>query len=144
MFRASAAALALLLAAVPAAWAQAGKVTVVTSFSKDVTDPIKKAFEKAVRKAAQGNDATPKLFENRLSYILTTGGNWATGSIGRFRLTIDKGRPDSLVSFCGTNVKKTGPTTFEMTAEDFFPERDIDILLLDRRQDDGTAKGNGG
>jgi ABC-type Fe3+ transport system substrate-binding protein len=32
----------------PAAWAQAGKVTVVTSFSKDVTDPIKKAFEKAV------------------------------------------------------------------------------------------------
>lgn len=34
----------------PVAHAQApsGKVTVVTSFSKDVTDPIKKAFEKAV------------------------------------------------------------------------------------------------
>lgn len=31
-----------------AASAQTGKVTVVTSFSKDVTDPIKKAFEKAV------------------------------------------------------------------------------------------------
>lgn len=30
------------------AQAQSGKVTVVTSFSKDVTDPIKKAFEKAV------------------------------------------------------------------------------------------------
>ena len=30
------------------AQAQTGKVTVVTSFSKDVTDPIKKAFEKAV------------------------------------------------------------------------------------------------
>lgn len=30
------------------AFAQTGKVTVVTSFSKDVTDPIKKAFEKAV------------------------------------------------------------------------------------------------
>ena len=29
------------------AQAPAGKVTVVTSFSKDVTDPIKKAFEKA-------------------------------------------------------------------------------------------------
>ncbi len=48
MFRAAATALALLLAAAPAAWAQAGKVTVVTSFSKDVTDPVKKAFEKAV------------------------------------------------------------------------------------------------
>ena len=32
----------------PFAQAQSGKVTVVTSFSKDVTDPIKKAFEKAV------------------------------------------------------------------------------------------------
>ena len=39
--------LGLVLAA-GAAFAQTGKVTVVTSFSKDVTDPIKKAFEKAV------------------------------------------------------------------------------------------------
>lgn len=32
----------------PSGQAPSGKVTVVTSFSKDVTDPIKKAFEKAV------------------------------------------------------------------------------------------------
>src|SRR5262245_63604322 len=47
MFRAIIVALALVFAAT-AAFAQGGKVTVVTSFSKDVTDPIKKAFEKAV------------------------------------------------------------------------------------------------
>lgn len=42
-------ALGLALAATAAqAQAPSGKVTVVTSFSKDVTDPIKKAFEKAV------------------------------------------------------------------------------------------------
>ena len=42
------AALALAWAAGPAlAQAPTGKVTVVTSFSKDVTDPFKKAFEKA-------------------------------------------------------------------------------------------------
>ncbi len=42
-------ALGLVLAASAVhAQAPAGKVTVVTSFSKDVTDPIKKAFEKAV------------------------------------------------------------------------------------------------
>src|SRR5690606_13086792 len=35
-------------ATIAIAQAPAGKVTVVTSFSKDVTDPIKKAFEKAV------------------------------------------------------------------------------------------------
>ncbi|MFN7194903.1 MAG: ABC transporter substrate-binding protein, partial [bacterium] len=37
-----------LLADGDAARAQTGKVTVVTSFAKDVTDPIKRAFEKAV------------------------------------------------------------------------------------------------
>lgn len=91
------------------------------------------SFQNAVRKAAgQSSDGQPRLTESRIAYVLTTGGNWAAGSIGKFRLTIDKGDPKSLVSFCGTNVKKTGPTTFEMTASDFYPERNIDILLLDR------------
>ena len=35
------------VASLPFASAQTGKVTVVTSFAKDVTDPFKKAFEKA-------------------------------------------------------------------------------------------------
>jgi ABC-type glycerol-3-phosphate transport system substrate-binding protein len=51
MFRRSALALGSALGVVLASgagFAQTGKVTVVTSFSKDVTDPIKKAFEKAV------------------------------------------------------------------------------------------------
>ncbi|MBL8702763.1 MAG: extracellular solute-binding protein [Alphaproteobacteria bacterium] len=43
----TAAALFALSTGLAAAQAPAGKVTVVTSFSKDVTDPIKKAFEKA-------------------------------------------------------------------------------------------------
>ena len=42
---------ALLCASLPASealsQAPSGKVTVITSFSKDVTDPFKKAFEKA-------------------------------------------------------------------------------------------------
>ena len=46
--RTFAAALLIALVAQPAtAQAPAGKVTVVTSFAKDVTDPFKKAFEKA-------------------------------------------------------------------------------------------------
>ena len=50
MIRSAALAATLALAsftAIPVALAQSGKVTVVTSFSKDVTDPIKAAFEKA-------------------------------------------------------------------------------------------------
>lgn len=95
------------------------------------------AFEAAVRKAQKANtDDSPQLYESRIAYILTTGGNWATGSIGRFKLTVDKLDALSLVSFCGSGVKKTGPTTFEMTAEDFVPERDIDILLLNRPENE--------
>ncbi|TIN20404.1 MAG: DUF4424 domain-containing protein [Mesorhizobium sp.] len=93
-------------------------------------------FENAVRKAAKdGPDGYPQYNESRIAYILTTGGNWATGTIGKFKLTVDKGNPKALVSFCGDNVKKVGPTTFEMTANDFYPERDIDILILDPTDD---------
>ena len=88
-------------------------------------------FEKAVLKAAkESKDGYPLLMEQRLDYVLTTGGNWALGTIGEFKLTIDKGDPNNLVSFCGENVKKTGPTTFEMTAKDYYPEQDLKILIL--------------
>ncbi|RWF73286.1 MAG: DUF4424 domain-containing protein [Mesorhizobium sp.] len=97
-------------------------------------------FENAIRKAAKNNpDGTPKYFENRIAYILTTGGNWATGAIGKFKLTVDKGDPKNLVSFCGENVRKVGPTRFEMTAENFYPYHDIDILLLVPSDDGGSG-----
>lgn len=88
-------------------------------------------FAHAVLRSAKENpDGYPQLSENRISYVLTTGGNWASGSIGDFKLTIDKGDKDALVSFCGSGVRKTGPTTFEMKAKDYNPTRDIDILIL--------------
>lgn len=69
--------------------------------------------------------------ENWISYIWSTGNNWM-GSVGKFTLTIDKGEEDSLVSFCGEGVKKIGPTTFQMTATDWYPpyEQELEILLL--------------
>lgn len=88
-------------------------------------------FERAVAKAAKSADGGfPPFMEAWLSYVLTTGGNWALGTIGKFRLTIDKGDPKNIVSFCGNGVRKVGPTTFEMTAQDFNPERNIEILIL--------------
>ncbi|MGI2035160.1 DUF4424 domain-containing protein [Rhizobium panacihumi] len=79
--------------------------------------------------AAAARSAGPHYTEQWLSYILTTGGNWA-GPIKRFRLTIDKGNPKDFVSFCGKGVKKVGPTKFVMEAEDFTPEREMDVLFL--------------
>jgi len=63
-----------------------------------------------------------------VSYILTTANNWAS-SIKDFRLVVDKGSPDALVSFCGKGVKKIGPTQFEMRATDFYPEHELEILI---------------
>lgn len=91
---------------------------------------IDEDFEAAIRKGmAARNDDYPPYFESRIAYILKTANNWA-GAIGSFRVTVDKGSANSLVSFCGTNVRKLGPTLFEMTAKDFYPERDFDVLIL--------------
>ena len=93
------------------------------------------SFLKAVTKqmdAARTEDAY--LQESWISYVLTTGANWG-GTIGHFHLTVDKGEPGTLVSFCGNGVKKTGPTTFELTTDDFYPERNIDIALVKRPTD---------
>lgn len=71
------------------------------------------------------------LMEQRLEYILTTGANWA-GPIKDFRLVVDKGSPNNLVSFCGTDVKKIGPTQFEVRAKDYTPTQNLNVLILTR------------
>lgn len=88
------------------------------------------AFVKLARKSNEAMRAgEPYLVENWISYILSTGANWS-GPIKKFTLIVDKGEQDNFVSFCGDGVKKTGPTTFEMTKTDFTPEKELDILLL--------------
>jgi hypothetical protein len=81
------------------------------------------------RRAGTGDENVAHLQERRISYILKTGANWA-GPIKQFRLVIDKGRADRLVSFCGDNVKRISPTAFEMKATAFVPQQDLNILLI--------------
>lgn len=45
-------------------------------------------------------------WDNNLGYILTTDSHWADGAIRDFRLVVDKEKPDTIVSFCGANVKR--------------------------------------
>jgi hypothetical protein len=85
------------------------------------------AVQSLYRKA---NAPNPRIgaFEEYLSYFITSGANWA-GPIGSLRLVVDKGDA-TLVSFCGDGVRNIGPTTFEMTAKDYTPRRDIDVLFV--------------
>lgn len=86
------------------------------------------AAAKRLQSKASGNGGTI-LTEQRLEYILTTGANWL-GTIGKFRLTVDKGSADNLVSFCMDGVRKISPTQFVVEKQDFYPEKNLDILIL--------------
>lgn len=86
------------------------------------------AAARALQKQAQSNSSTI-LTEQRLEYVLTTGANWA-GAIRQFRLTVDKGAPENLVSFCMDGVRKLSPTEFAVEKSDFYPTRNLEILIL--------------
>lgn len=92
-------------------------------------------FINAVRKTLTDPDEpwSAPFSETWISYILTTGGNWAGNGIETFRLVIDKGDEKNLVSFCGEGVKKIGPTTFEMVKENYWPQQELEILILVRQ-----------
>jgi len=81
------------------------------------------------RIAGDAEENTAGMRERRISYIFATGAN-ALAPVKDFRLVVDKGRPERLVSFCFDNVKKITPTTFEVRMKDFTPGRDLKILLI--------------
>jgi hypothetical protein len=89
------------------------------------------AFINAARASMSDPDEpwSSPYYESWLSYVLSTGNNWA-GPIGEFRLVVDTGSSDTLVAFCGDGVEQTGPTRYEVVAEDFYAWEDIDVLFL--------------
>jgi len=65
-----------------------------------------------------------------IHYVLTTANNWR-GPIGEFRLVVDKGAPENLVSLCRGGIRKTGATTFEFRARNFVPKDDLKVLIIE-------------
>ncbi|MGH6811171.1 MAG: DUF4424 family protein [Methylocella sp.] len=68
--------------------------------------------------------------EWRIAYDLAAGA--PSAPIKDFRLVVDKGKPDRVVSFCLDNLKRISPTAFEMHAADFTPNGTLKILLVGR------------
>ena len=64
--------------------------------------------------------------------IFALKGRSSPGIIKNFRLVIDKGRPDRVVSFCLDNLKRISPTAFEMRASNFTAANDLKVLLIGR------------
>ena len=90
---------------------------------------VDRAFLAALDRMAARQEERGPLVEHRIGYILSTGANWA-GPIRDFRLVVDKGRPDAIVSFCGTGLRRISPTRFEMRRRNFTPTRDPSILIV--------------
>ncbi|WP_262267216.1 MULTISPECIES: DUF4424 domain-containing protein [Microvirga] len=89
-------------------------------------DFINGAKRWAARELRRDKGASQRMLE----YILVTGANWA-GPIGTFTLTVDKGRPDNMVSFCAEGVKKIAPTQFQMVKKNFKPKQNLSVLILE-------------
>ncbi|MBV9985898.1 DUF4424 family protein, partial [Bradyrhizobium sp.] len=93
---------------------------------------ISDAFLSELDKRAGDKAAnTSMIQERRINYVLKTGANWA-GPIRSFKLRIDAGSGDRLVSFCPGHLQPAALTALEFTATDFKPDSDLKILILGR------------
>ncbi len=105
-----------------------GLASEIERYRKDYC--ISDAFLAELDKRAGTAEASAiALGERRISYVLKTGANWA-GPIKSFKLTIDAGGGDRLISFCAGPLKAASPTSNEFTATDFKPDRDLNILII--------------
>jgi hypothetical protein len=95
----------------------------LTGFDKRYAANKKKA-------EVRGNEYGVAYMEHWLDYVLKSGANWK-GPIKNFRLVVDKEKPDNLLSFCMTGVKKISPTRFEVRKINFEPTQDIKILIAE-------------
>jgi len=94
---------------------------------------IDDATSRALAKRLEIKDSSGDIYRfgtaYETAYVLRTANSWA-GPIGTFRLTLDKGKPENILSLCAEGVKKTGPTTFVIEKRDFTPDRDLNILVV--------------
>ena len=94
---------------------------------------IDRAFIAAVDERRNQDDRGPMMPQRTVDYILTTGANWAK-PISEFRLVVDKGRAQNLVSFCGAGVRKVSSTRFEMRKRNWRPTKDLKVLIVEPRR----------
>ena len=90
--------------------------------------PTSKAIAKRLTRLGDGETyVTGSSFE--MNYVLRTANSWA-GPIRHFKLTVDKAKPENVVSLCVNGIKKTGATTFVMETTNYSPKQDLRILVV--------------
>ena len=93
--------------------------------------PTWKALAARTGENQDPSEGTRLMTTYETSYILSTAGNWQ-GPIGKFRLTLDKLKPDNILSLCWDGeLKKSGPTSFTFAADAYAPKRDIAMIVFE-------------
>lgn len=96
-----------------------------------IDPPTWAAIESRIARSRTEPQSGSLMMSYQTAYILSTAGNWQ-GPIGRFHLTLDKLRPDNILSLCWEGaLNRTGPTTFEFNQGNFSPRHDIHLLVLE-------------
>jgi hypothetical protein len=75
------------------------------------------------------NDGETVLWENHISYILTTANNWS-GPIRNFRLSVVTESAEDLLFTCTPGLKRASPTRYQMERANFHPDKELDLLIL--------------
>ncbi|MGE0725135.1 MAG: DUF4424 family protein [Alphaproteobacteria bacterium] len=65
-----------------------------------------------------------------IAYVLTTARNWQ-GPIGRFRLTLDRERPEAILVTCFPGLAPDGPTGHSVERRDFLPDAELEVAIID-------------
>lgn len=90
---------------------------------------VDKGTEAAIARLWKDDPQSVYYASRVVEYVLLSARSWA-GPIGEFHLTLRKDKPTSVVSACLDGLRRTSPTTYEMTAKDFVPRRDLGILFV--------------
>ena len=86
--------------------------------------------QSALQALGRGRRRDTTYLGTEIEYVLTTARNWA-GPIGRFRLTVDKGSPDAVLSLCWRGaLRREGPTRFVFEARDWLPAEELRLAII--------------
>lgn len=95
-----------------------------------MTDGTIRAGEKIQKQLSTGKVPVGGLVAGEVSYILTTGANWA-GPIKSFTLNLQKASKNELVSLClDGNFRKQDELTISMHETNYIPKKDVTAIFL--------------
>jgi hypothetical protein len=92
---------------------------------------VRKMLDAQAKKKKDPNDGLGDMLQIwSTDYVLSTAKNWK-GGIGKFHLTLDKLRPQNTLSLCWDgDLRKSSATTFEFSATNYVPTRDVKMVVL--------------